>query len=828
MKIRNKATLRRPGKPSRDACRRRVLHYLQWRSCIHHRLYELDYGVAWRMIAIGVALHFSASGQSPENPAEIIELSEYLVEGRGARESISPFARELDAVDGISRSVLEAPRGVSVINEVILLDRGIDTVEETLFYVPGAYAPSRFGNVTAPSVRGDTAETYTNGQRRSGNIFGYKPSFNAVEGVDVVRGPGSAVFGPGQQSGGYVNYVSKKARHEDDWSHFNIRFGSWLPGSESFANLRWQVDVNRALSDKLALRLSYEGQENATLFHGRGARDDHQDIYLNVHWKMRSGNTLEVAAQYIWQASPQLLGVNRPSQALIDRGHYLKGGPDGSQLFDPGLLEGGSGDFTSLSPTDTVFSDDDFSNANVGFLQSVFSAGDPEGFQFVNRTLFDHVNRRRFHEFQYIEYVTQWTFENRTELHGRVRIMDLENEFVAGATIRFEKRRSFVNYFSEFPYAFDISSGSSNLSAQDLFGAFVVPGIPGPGGRGFLTPASGLLATPETVSSRFWNPALFLQNRVTLSDSLAFQWGLRGDAYFVRAEDPLPAGGLPPLQDNDIFVSGGFNVSAILRPGENQSFYATYNFTHAVNGNTVGGGINLYGDGGIDKNDFRNRSKLVEGGVRFRLRDGRGFVGLTGYRQERQRTELRSGKSDILVWGGELESLFQVSDRSYFFGNLSFSDAHFRHSAPVEFGGRSLGNYYAEGRGPAGLGNGIGYINGFFINSAPPGNSRIPGVSRWIASGGFKMVSQSGLGLSLWGTFRTEQNGNVDGEFVIPSQFSLNGTVSWSRGDFEAAVDVLNLSDEANWLHNGDTFFDNLLISRELPRRIEARVRWRF
>ena len=43
-------------------------------------------------------------------------------------------------------------------------------------------------------------------------MIGFLPSFNGVEAVDVVRGPGPAVFGSGFFSGGYVNYVTKQPK----------------------------------------------------------------------------------------------------------------------------------------------------------------------------------------------------------------------------------------------------------------------------------------------------------------------------------------------------------------------------------------------------------------------------------------------------------------------------------------------------------------------------------------------------------------------------------------------------------------------------------------
>jgi hypothetical protein len=165
--------------------------------------------------------------------------------------SINPLTRETDGVFGDSRNPLETPRAVSTITAGQDNERAIDGLRELLENRPGAYAPSSYGELTVSYLRGDVAEAYLNGQRRSDNFYGYLPSFNGVEAVDVVRGPGSVVFGAGYLTGGYVNYVTKQPKFSAPETNVTTRFGTWVPGGLSYGNASVQFDTTAPVNDRL-------------------------------------------------------------------------------------------------------------------------------------------------------------------------------------------------------------------------------------------------------------------------------------------------------------------------------------------------------------------------------------------------------------------------------------------------------------------------------------------------------------------------------------------------------------------------------------------------
>jgi len=235
-----------------------------------------------------------------EPVAPVTTLEPYVVNGVPVDASINPLTRETDGVLGDARNPLTTPRAFSTITAALVHERAIDGLREILQFTPGAYAPSSYGELTVAYIRGDVAEAYVNGQRRSNNLYGYLPSFNGVEAVDVVRGPGSVVFGAGYLTGGYVNYVTKQPQFSGPATTVTTRFGTWTPGSRySFVNGSVQIDTTAPVSEKFAWRLSYEGKAGDTFFDRAGVKDDRSDLFAAFTWKPRRGTTFAFNAQWL-------------------------------------------------------------------------------------------------------------------------------------------------------------------------------------------------------------------------------------------------------------------------------------------------------------------------------------------------------------------------------------------------------------------------------------------------------------------------------------------------------------------------------------------------
>src|SRR5262249_25967929 len=151
----------------------------------------------------------------------------------------------------------------------------------------------------------------------------------------------------------------------------------------------------------------------------------------------------------------------------------------------------------------------------------------------------------------------------------------------------------------------DITDPSREFNQEAQFPNSFFPGYPGPDGLLFFSPVDPYVPTPETGSSRVWNPAIFVQDDFKLGEKVHLLVGLRGDGFYADAHDPLPPPGSTTVASDSADaqeLSG--NASLLFRPTHTSSYYLTWQSTDSLHGNLGGGGISLQSDGTIDENDL--------------------------------------------------------------------------------------------------------------------------------------------------------------------------------------------------------------------------------
>ncbi len=762
-------------------------------------------------------------GATTQTSDDVTRLEDFVVTGVPLEQSFNPLTRETSAVMGDERGPLDTPRAVSTITAGLVNERGVHGLRDILEYSPGAYAPSSYGELTMPYIRGDVAEAYVNGQRRTNNLYGFLPSFNGIEAVDVVRGAGSVVFGAGYLTGGYVNYQTKQPKFSGPETTVTARLGTWTTGDLSFLNGSVQIDTTAPVNNQLAWRLSYEGKEGGTFYHRNGDRDDRQDLYGAVTWKPRPGVTFDFNAQWMWQNTNEALGVNRVNQDLIDHDLYYTGlSADGA--YNPGPIPGTS--VVKLPWDATLLSRGDYAQAHVANAQLVATFEISPDFTLINRTFVERVNRERIYATAYYEFVEQTTFENRTEAHLQFSGV-VPQSIVTGVTVRLQGVHAYENYANEYLYNFDITDPSRVFDQAAAFPNSYLPGTPGPGGYPVFSPVDPVYPTPETGDSRVWNPALFAQDDIKLAEKWHLLAGARVDEFLADARDPLPPAGTTPVSASARATEASGNISLLFRPNRDSSYYLTAQSTSSLHGNLGGGGISLQPDGTIDPNDLRNRSDLLEAGAKYSLLNNQLFAAAALFTQRRSRTGLGDVHQDIRVQGLELESVYQPDTRFSATFNATFQDGKYLNAAPFQLGGRDIYAGYLAGRGPGGLGAGDENYSPW-DNQVPVGDWPLVGFSKVMLNGSVRYRFANGFGAALDGQWQSRQRGNLDDQWHIPAQYTLNASLSWQRGHWLVNVDILNLTDQRNWIHNGDAYTASILVLPDLPLRAEGFVKYKF
>jgi lipopolysaccharide assembly outer membrane protein LptD (OstA) len=148
-------------------------------------------------------------------------------------------------------------------------------------------------------------------------------------------------------------------------------------------------------------------------------------------------------------------------------------------------------------------------------------------------------------------------------------------------------------------------------------------------------------------------------------------------------------------------------------------------------------------------------------------------------------------------------------------------------SAPFQLGGRDIYAGYATGRGPGGLGTGDASYSPF-DNQVPVGDWSLIGFSHVMLNGSVRYRWANGFGAALDGQWQSRQRGNLDDQWHIPAQYTLNVSLSYETGRWLANIDILNLTDQRNWIANGDAYTSSILILPDLPLRAEGYIKYRF
>lgn len=230
----------------------------------------------------------------------------------------------------------EQPLAIQVLDGDILNQIGGARLDDLIDFAVGGAQANQFGGQSESFLfRGFSASVADDGVLQNGSVAGNprRRDAAAIERTEILRGPGSALFGQGGP-GGVVNVVRKRPTTE----RF---FGSVVLEGSSLIRTRGEVDINAPVSDTVAVRLisAFEGGNS---FRFQDAFDE----------------TFPENRQFV---SPSLLVTPGERTTILLRGEYLRT----ETPFDRGLvfttdgdLVGERGDFFGDPSVGTVRNED--------------------------------------------------------------------------------------------------------------------------------------------------------------------------------------------------------------------------------------------------------------------------------------------------------------------------------------------------------------------------------------------------------------------------------------------------------------------------------------
>ncbi len=276
------------------------------------------------VLAIAIALIVQgAEAYAQVEDEDITELGDMSVEGDPMR----VLPNEISASSfGFDKPLLETPRSVSFISEEQISLLGISTADDLSRMVPGTYTNRRWGLQGGIDVRNTSADMYFRGMKRL-NMQGHaRTALSGMDGIEVVKGPPSPIFGMGK-IGGYVNMQPKLGR---------ARTGGYMEESQGFAQLlrgSWnQNEMSMGVGGPMNLGPKSGGYYIYALLEDSDTWVEPVPAKQKILQAASSIDNfigpfrLEFGGQ--WQNSTTAGAfVNRVTQDLIDNGNYIRGMP---------------------------------------------------------------------------------------------------------------------------------------------------------------------------------------------------------------------------------------------------------------------------------------------------------------------------------------------------------------------------------------------------------------------------------------------------------------------------------------------------------------------
>lgn len=473
--------------------------------------------------------------------------------------------------------ILDTPKSITVIPREVMEQRGATSLADVLRTTPGISLGSGEGGTPMgdrPFIRGYEASTdiHIDGVRDLGR-FAHE-SFN-IEQVEVVKGPGSAYSGRGS-TGGSINLVSKLPQRE------NFIRGSVGLGTDSYG--RVTADVNRVLSDGVAARLNL--MKHKADVPGRDVVDqDRWGIASSIKFGMNGPTSLSLS-YYGLRADdvPDLghpfdtgLAGARGVPVRVDRNNFYGVAGRDARANDAdqftAIAEHDFGDGLKLSNTTR------WSQSKVRYIMSRPTIHPASGM--VNR---DSRTGNRKNE----------ALANQTNLSGRFRLGEIQNEFSAGLELAREQL---------------FTGGTHNVGNVPRTGL----AFPNPYSPVYVGATIDQFDGHYSLANKTTTKAAYFLNTFKFSPQWELNAGLRYDRYEVTD-------GSVGRSDNLL----NYQLGLVYKPAPNGSIYLAYGTSSNPSGETTGqsGGADGAAGGGLGgarANLEPEKNRSIELGTKWNL-----------------------------------------------------------------------------------------------------------------------------------------------------------------------------------------------------------------
>jgi outer membrane receptor for monomeric catechols len=767
--------------------------------------------------------------------SQVTKLAQYTVSDVPLNEQVLPTVRPVGDVMGDDRNILDIPRSLTAVDPALMEDRLVRDAMDLQQFSSGVYAAAQYGIPAVPYIRGDLSQIYMGGQQIPFSRNSTPPSFNGVDGFDIVKGPGSAVYGPQLEgSGGYVDLIMKQPFFDANHSELTTTIGSLTSGRD-YSNEQVTIDVGGPINDGLAYRISYMSRYGDGYY--INDHDQSQDVYEALTWLPNSKVKVEEWIQVYEDRMNEIAGVNRVTEDFIKNGNYIAGpaspatsGPFAYYGYDiitfpnpPPYTYGSQtdGSYSIVDPAtahtvklpayDALIAPSDTARAFVAQGQLKETVDLTPDSSLVNRTFFSTGHSNKSEEVGYSEYVPQDVYiQDRLEYHDKFDVKGIDNSLITGIDFKFLEMTAYQDYATEPVGTFDLSQPLNQIVypgyayENNTWGG----GLRVPGTTGYSADPADVANVEETM----YDTAYFVQDDVSLTKRLTLTAGYRIDNIDVHGESPayeeygyynsafqyvplaapvyIPEGGststVAGYNNSRTVNDQSFFTSLSFKPTENSTIYITYDHVDGILGSSNFGGVDaVYLDQVLS-----TKSTLYEAGYKQSMLNNTLYLSAALFQQLKYGTEITGGKYPIKDNGLELEAVYQPNRSWNLNANLTYQDA-------TAFGVfyQSAGNYldtFATTTPVDGTyGTGYGTPN-FQLYYPPAGRMRAPGIPQLEANAFVEYTSPMGWGVGAGPQFIGKQYANDEDTLYIPPETEVDGFVFYGQGHWNLRLNIKN------------------------------------
>lgn len=249
------------------------------------------------------------------SPDTVADEGEIEIIARGDRKRSSSISSKTGT------PLRDIPASVQIIPQTVIKNTGATTLNEAIRNSPSVQqsSQSNYGFANTYSIRGLTQSFLKDGINDGLSVNGYARTLTDVETIEILKGPGSSLFGS-LSPGGTINLISKKPQSTPA-AAVNFTTGS-------YGAYGGNVDFTGSLDRNNSLLYRFNGAYN-TLDGFKGLGNSNIEILPKLTWKPNEFNTVNFSFDY------RRITVDPDSFGIPFRGTELLNVPRETRFYTP-------------------------------------------------------------------------------------------------------------------------------------------------------------------------------------------------------------------------------------------------------------------------------------------------------------------------------------------------------------------------------------------------------------------------------------------------------------------------------------------------------------